>query len=169
MVSPGELPALHRRPFLVKDLIMAQANRHRTLTGLTRQRSPCSQAAFRGICAVALCFQASSCLAEAASAQVLPFIHSVVLVDVLPDRTREALPLLRRYAADTRRQPGCVAFDLVEERPSMSNHFAMLATWRTDGERKAYGGTNGALTFRNALQLFTASPVDERIYVDVVP
>ena len=150
-------------------MIMAQSTRCRILKGFTRQRSPFGQAAFHSVWAVAFCLQASTCFAEPTPAQIRPFIQSVALVDVLPNRTKEALPLLRRYAADTRRQPGCIAFDLVEELPSMTNHFVMLGTWRSDDDRKSYEGTNDALTFRNALQPFTASPVDERIYRDVAP
>ena len=150
-------------------MIMAQSNRCRTLTGFARRRSPFGQAAFHGIWAVAFCLQANTCLAEPASAQFRPFIQSVALVDVLPNRTKEALPLLRRYAADTRRQPGCIAFKLVEELPSLTNHFAMLGTWRSDDDRKTYEGTSAVVTFRNALQPFTASPVDQRTYVDLAP
>ncbi len=98
-----------------------------------------SHATFHGIWAVALCLQASTSFAEPAPAQVRPFIRSVILVDVLPNRIQEALPLLRRYAADTRKQPGCVAFELVEELPSMTNHFAMLGTWLSDDDRDLRG------------------------------
>ncbi len=160
---------LHQKSFLKRDMTMARPNRPRALTGFARQRCPLSQATFHGIWAVAFCLQASTCFAEPAPAQVRPFIQSVALIDVLPNRTKEALPLLRRYAANARRQPGCTAFELVEELPSMTNHFAMLGTWRSDDDRKSYEGTNDALTFRNALQPFTASPVDERIYMDVAP
>ena len=148
---------------------MAQSSQYRTLTGLARQRSPFGQAAFHSIWAVATCLQASTCFADPATAKTRPSIQSVALVDVLPNRTKAALPLLRRYAADTRRQPGCIAFRLVEQLPSMTNHFAMLGTWRSDDDRKTYEGTSGVVTFRNALQPLTASPVDERIYVDVAP
>jgi len=87
----------------------------------------------------------------------------VAHVDVMPNFTAQGRDLLRRFAQESRKDPGVVRFEVLEElgRP---NHSTIVATWRT---RKAFDdhlALEHTRRSREQLQPMLGSPFDERIH-----
>ena len=93
-------------------------------------------------------------------------VYTVTIVDLYPDKAAAGAGLLQGYAAAAARRPGCVEARLMREQGPLSNHFILLTTWLSEAERVADQRDPATRRFRDALQPLTASPVDERLYVE---
>ncbi len=87
----------------------------------------------------------------------------VAHVDVMPNFTVQGRELLRRFALESRKDPGIVRFEVFEEigRP---NHSTVVEVWQT---RKAYDdhlALDHTRKSRGDLQPMLGSPFDERIH-----
>jgi autoinducer 2-degrading protein len=74
----------------------------------------------------------------------------------------QATALLREYAADSRKEPGSVRFEILQQE-GHPNHFTVFEVWQT---RKAYEGHAAAehtKRFREKLLPMLGSPLDERL------
>ena len=89
-------------------------------------------------------------------------VYVVALVDFIPDFQEKGLGLLRDYAAEARRAPGAIRFEVVRE-IFPPNHFTLLETWDSEASRQAY--VYGARTkqFRADIQPLIGSPFTERL------
>ncbi len=90
-------------------------------------------------------------------------LYVVTYVDVYPNFAADTSALLKKFAADSLKEPGCVRFEILQD-VSRSNHFSMVEVWRT---REAYethlAGPNNR-PMRDKLQAGMGSPFDERLY-----
>jgi len=82
-------------------------------------------------------------------------------VDVSPDP--RVPDLLRDQAAASRREPGNLRFDVVQH-TMRANHFTVIEAWRDQQALDAHVAAAHTRRYRDALQPFTGSPLDERLY-----
>ena len=95
-------------------------------------------------------------------------VYAVAIVDLFPDQAAAGSGLLQRYAAAMGRRPGCLEARLMRQQAPLSNHFILLTIWRSGAEREVGQHDPSTRRFRDALQPLTASPVDERLYVEAL-
>ncbi len=92
----------------------------------------------------------------------------IALIDVLPAQAAEGADLLRRYLRDVRGCGGFLDARLLRQPDPTANHFAMVTSWADDGAWDAHIASDVARRFRLALQPVAASPIDQRIYANMV-
>lgn len=90
-------------------------------------------------------------------------LYVVTHVDVMPKSTAAGRELLSQFAAETRKDPGAVRVEVLEElgRP---NHSTVVEVWEG---RKAYDDHLAAehtRAYRAKLQPMLGSPFDERLH-----
>jgi quinol monooxygenase YgiN len=90
-------------------------------------------------------------------------LHVVTYVDVYPNFAAEAATLLSQMAADSRKEPGSVRFDVLRD-TSRSNHFAIVEVWQTRQAFDAHTAAAHLRAVRERLQPSLGSPYDERLY-----
>ncbi|HEY7333496.1 MAG TPA: antibiotic biosynthesis monooxygenase family protein [Bryobacteraceae bacterium] len=101
-------------------------------------------------------------LAAAASAQSpQTYFYVVAHVDVPPPNTAKTITLLKRFAGDTRKQPGLVRIDIQEE-DALPNHFAIISVWKDKAAFEAHQGTPTTKQFREELYPLLGAPLDQR-------
>ena len=82
-------------------------------------------------------------------------------VDVTPD-PRVAV-MLRRLAEASRMEEGNLRFDIVQH-TMRANHFTVVETWRDQNAFDAHIAAAHTRQYRDEVQPFTGSPLDERTY-----
>ncbi len=82
-------------------------------------------------------------------------------VDVSPDP--KVPDLLRGQAAASRQEAGNLRFDVVQH-TMRGNHFTVIEAWRDQQALDAHVAAGHTRRYRDALQPFTGSPLDERLY-----
>ena len=102
-------------------------------------------------------------LAAAQQKGPAPQLHVVTYVDVYPNFAAEAATLLAQMAADSRKEPGSVRFDVLRD-TSRSNHFAIVEVWQTRQAFDAHTAAAHLRAVREKLQPSLGSPYDERLY-----
>jgi quinol monooxygenase YgiN len=90
-------------------------------------------------------------------------LHAVTHVDVIPPRKDDSLPLLRQLAEDSRRDPGNLRFDVVQQ-TNRPNHFTVVEVWRDRSAFDAHGAAAHTRRFREQLAPMSGSLYDERLY-----
>jgi quinol monooxygenase YgiN len=91
-------------------------------------------------------------------------IYVVTHVDVAGGANLgEPAGILREFAADSRKDPGCVRFELVQQVDRL-NHFTIVSVWRTREAFEAHTGAAYTKRFRERIQPFLGSPFDERLH-----
>lgn len=95
-----------------------------------------------------------------ASAAGAETVYVVTHVDVAPPG--DAAALLRRLADDSRNEPGCLRFDILQH-AERANHFTIVEAWRTRAARDRHVAAAHTRRYRDALQPMIGSPLDERL------
>lgn len=70
--------------------------------------------------------------------------------------------LLKRLAEDSRAEPGCLRFDILQH-TQRANHFTIVEAWRTRAARDRHAAALHTRQYREALQPMIGSPLDERL------
>jgi quinol monooxygenase YgiN len=78
----------------------------------------------------------------------------------------DAPGLLRRLAEESRRETGCLRFDVLQH-AMRANHFTVIEMWRDQSALDAHVAAAHTRAYRDALQPISGSPVDERVYTAV--
>jgi quinol monooxygenase YgiN len=91
-------------------------------------------------------------------------ITVVTHIDVIPDFLNQALPVLKKFAADSKADPGVVAFDLITWAPT-TNHFQLIETYQSLDAFNQHVQSAHTVAFRSTVQPFIGAPYDERLYV----
>jgi quinol monooxygenase YgiN len=90
----------------------------------------------------------------------------VTHVDVIPPRKDDAVTALKQLAEDSRRDPGHVRFDVVQQ-TNRPNHFTVVEAWRDRAAFDAHGMAPHVKRFREQLGPMSGSLYDERLYQEV--
>jgi len=89
-------------------------------------------------------------------------VYVVTHVDFTPRNAAAGEKALQQYAVDSRREPGAVRFEVLQE-AAQANHFIMLETWRDRAAYDAHLGTPTTLRFRETIQPLIGAPFDVRL------
>jgi quinol monooxygenase YgiN len=90
-------------------------------------------------------------------------VYVVTYVDLTPNYATEGVKLLQQFAADSRKDPGVVRFELVRQ-DSRGNHLALLEVWRSRQAFDAHSSADHTKEFREKLHPMLGSPWDERLH-----
>ena len=97
---------------------------------------------------------------EAANGQA---IHVVGHVDTVGGPQADAPGLLKRFAEASRRDQGCLRFDVLQH-ATRGNHFTVVEIWQSQAALDAHAAAMHTKQYRDALQPISGSPLDERLY-----
>jgi quinol monooxygenase YgiN len=81
-----------------------------------------------------------------------------------PSATAEGEALLRELALESRRDPGCVSFDVLQE-PHRRNHFTLVQVWEDEASFLAHEAAAHTRATREKLQPILGAPLDQRLHV----
>jgi quinol monooxygenase YgiN len=87
-------------------------------------------------------------------------VYVVTHVDIAPPG--DATALLRQVANQSRSEPGCLRFDVLQH-AQRANHFTIVEAWRTRAARDRHVAAMHMKQYREALQPLIGSPLDERL------
>lgn len=87
-------------------------------------------------------------------------------IDAEPNYTKDATNLLRTYASDSRKDPGAVRIEVLEE-DGKPNHFTLVEVWRDKKAYEAHIVLAHTKEFRAKLFPMLGSPYDERLHAAV--
>jgi quinol monooxygenase YgiN len=88
-------------------------------------------------------------------------VSVVAHVDVAPDP--RVAPMLKRLAEVSRRDAGNLRFDVLQH-TMRANHFTVIETWSDQKALDEHAAAAHTKQYRDELQPFTGSPLDERVY-----
>ena len=91
-------------------------------------------------------------------------LYVVTHVDIIPGPTglAEPIKLLQEFAADSRKDPGAVRFEVLQQdRP---NHFTIVEVWQSKEAFDAHTAADHTKRFREKLAPRLGSPFDERLH-----
>ena len=91
-------------------------------------------------------------------------VYVVTFVDVSPATAAAAADLLKQFAADSRKDPGCIRFEALRD-ISRTNHLTILEVWKNRGAFEAHLGAPYAKQMREKLAPMLGSPFDERLHI----
>ncbi|MDR5733937.1 hypothetical protein QCE47_16575 [Caballeronia sp. LZ025] len=113
----------------------------------------------------------SACIAHASS--VAPIegpqrepnraVYAVVHVDIDPDTLHAALPLLRSFLADAKKDGALANVDLLEQ-AGAENHFTLVEVLPSTQAYNAFVERHYVKTLRSRLQPLLGAPFDERLH-----
>jgi quinol monooxygenase YgiN len=98
-----------------------------------------------------------------ATASAAGTVYVVTHVDVIPPRKDDGMALLKRLAADSRRDPGNVRFDVVQQ-VNRPNHFTVIEVWADRRAVDTHGMAAHTKQFREQLAPMSGALYDERLY-----
>lgn len=78
----------------------------------------------------------------------------------------EAPALLTQLTEASRREPGCLRFDVLQH-TMRANHFTVVEVWSNQRTQEAHAAAAHTKAYREKLQPMTGSPLDERLYRSV--
>ena len=90
-------------------------------------------------------------------------LYAVIYVDVFPNFAAEAAKQLQQFADESRKDPGCVRFELMRD-VERTNHFTIVEVWQNRQAYDAHLGLAHTKAFREKIQPQLGSPFDERLY-----
>jgi quinol monooxygenase YgiN len=94
-------------------------------------------------------------------------VYVVTFVDVSPATAADAAALLKQFAADSRKDPGCLRFEALRD-ISRTNHLTLWEVWRSRSAFEAHLAAPYSKQMREKLQPMLGSPFDERLHI-VIP
>jgi len=98
---------------------------------------------------------------QTASSNVYVITH--VDLGATGDPLAAATKDLREFAADSRKDPGCVRFELLIQDGRL-NHFTIVSVWRNREAFEAHSAAAHTKRFRDKVQPAMGSPFDERLH-----
>jgi quinol monooxygenase YgiN len=90
-------------------------------------------------------------------------VHVVAHVDTVGGGQADAPGLLTRLAEASRKEPGCLRFDVLQH-TMRANHFTVIEIWENQKALDAHAAAPHTRQHREALQPMSGSPLDERLY-----
>jgi quinol monooxygenase YgiN len=90
-------------------------------------------------------------------------IHVVTHVDTVGGGQADAPGLLTRLAEASRKEPGCLRFDVLQH-TMRANHFTIVEIWENQKALDAHAAALHTKQYRDGLQPISGSPLDERLY-----
>lgn len=90
-------------------------------------------------------------------------LYAVTHVDVIPPRKDDAVVALKQLAEESRKDPGHVRFDVVQQ-TNRPNHFTVIEVWKDRRAFDAHGMAAHVRRFRAELGPMSGSLYDERLY-----
>lgn len=108
---------------------------------------------------------ASGVAVSPAVAQPAKPVYVITHVDFAPQPggLGEALSLLKQYAADSRKDAGCVRFDVLQQ-DNRGNHLTLVEEWRSRADFEAHTAAEHTKQFREKAHPMMGSPFDERLH-----
>jgi quinol monooxygenase YgiN len=91
-------------------------------------------------------------------------LYVVTHVDLTPNYIADGTPLLKKFAVDSRKDPGVVRFEMLVD-VSRKNHFTIVSVWENQAAFDAHLEANHTKQLREKLQPMLGSPFDERLSV----
>ena len=108
---------------------------------------------------IALLFFAASTVLCAQDTKLYVVSH----IDAEPQYTKDALQLLKTFASDSRKDPGVVRFELLQDN-SRKNHYTLVEVWENQAAYDKHLEAEHTKQFREKLQPMLGSPFDERLH-----
>jgi quinol monooxygenase YgiN len=93
-------------------------------------------------------------------------LYVVSLVDATPDNADVTAKALLAFAADARKEPGALRFDVLRE-SGRHNHFTLTELWESRAAYDAHVTKPSTKAFREKLHAWLGSPYDERLNEEV--
>lgn len=92
-------------------------------------------------------------------------VYVVTIIDVIPSPSGlgPADALLRQFASDSHKDPGCVRIEVVRQQ-GHPNHYMVLSVWISQADFDAHTAAAHTRAFREKIQPSLGSPFDERIH-----
>jgi quinol monooxygenase YgiN len=90
-------------------------------------------------------------------------IYVVTHVDTVGGGQTDAPGLLTRLAEASRKEQGCLRFDVVQH-TMRANHFTVIEIWQNQKTHDAHAAALHTKQYRNVLQPMSGSPLDERLF-----
>ena len=100
-----------------------------------------------------------ACFGQSAGENVYVVSH----IDVTPDHAAETAKLLKEFAADSRKDPGVVRFEVMLQ-DGRTNHFTIVEVWRNRQAFEAHSALEHTKRYREQLHGYLGSPYDERLH-----
>lgn len=101
--------------------------------------------------------------APASAASLADGLFVVSHVDLLPDSLPTAKPALLQYVADSRKDPGALRIELLQQ-TDRPNHFTIVSVWSSEKAFNDHLAAAHTRAFRAKLQAGLGSPFDERLH-----
>ena len=102
-------------------------------------------------------------VASATAAGNSQAVHVVAHVDTVGGAQADAPGLLKRLAAASRKERGCLRFDVLQH-AMRANHFTIIEMWQNQNALDAHAAAPHTKQYRDELQPMSGSPLDERLY-----
>lgn len=102
-------------------------------------------------------------VASATAAGNSQAVHVVAHVDTVGGAQADAPGLLKRLAAASRKERGCLRFDVLQH-AMRANHFTIIEMWENQNALDAHAAAPHTKQYRDELQPMSGSPLDERLY-----
>jgi quinol monooxygenase YgiN len=135
----------------------------------TKKRSIPLLAAVAALCLFALTLAPSRSVsaqqqgAPASASSLKDALFVVSHVDLIPEGLAAAKPALLQYAADSRKDPGALRIELLEQ-ADRPNHFTIVSVWASEKAFNAHLAAPHTKEFRAKIQPALGSPFDERFH-----
>ncbi len=82
----------------------------------------------------------------------------------MPQVTSEGEGILHQFAAESRKDPGCISFQVLQE-PQRRNHFTLVQVWQSEDAFIAHEAAAHTRATREKLQPILGSPFDQRLHL----
>ena len=86
-------------------------------------------------------------------------IHLVALMKFKENHLFDAIELLKKLVSETRKEEGCLQYDLIEDKES-KGHFFMVELWETEEHHHLHSVKEHLLTFRQNAALMMESQTE---------
>ena len=112
---------------------------------------------------VALTLFLSLAAASAQQPAVEKRVYVVTIIDVIPSPggLGPVDALLRQFASDSSKDPGCARIEVVRQHGHL-NHYMILSVWNSQADFDAHTAAAHTRAFREKIQPSLGSPFDER-------
>lgn len=98
-----------------------------------------------------------------AQQQAAKQLYVVTYIDVFPNFAADTNKFLLQFAADSRKDPGSVRFEVLRD-VERTNHFTVVEVWQSRQAYETHLTLDHSKQFRQKLQPGLGSPFDERMY-----
>lgn len=101
--------------------------------------------------------------AVASASSLANALFVVSHVDMIPDALPTAKPALQQYVADSRKDPGALRIELLQQ-SDRPNHFTIVSVWASEKAFSTHLAATHTKQFRAKIQSGLGSPFDERLH-----